>query len=85
MDFTQYAGGEKMKVVANYADAFGNGAQVDYKRGPAYNGGPLADHYRLTCCALYDGGYVYHVSVHETQADAEEKLHSFSCGTFKKL
>lgn len=74
-----------MQVVANYADDFGNGARLDYKRGPAYKGGPLSDCYRLTCCALYDGGYVYHVSVHETQADAENELHGFSCGTFKKL
>lgn len=74
-----------MTVIANYADDFGNGAQLDYKRGPAYKGGPLSDCYRLTCRALYDGGYVYHVSVHETQADAENKLHEMSCGTFKKL
>ena len=74
-----------MKVVAQYADSFGNAAKVDYKRGPAYKGGPLSDCYRLTCCALYDGGYIYHVSVHETQADAENELKKMSCGTFKKL
>lgn len=74
-----------MKALANYADDFGNAATLDCSRGPAYKGGPIADHYRLTCRALYDGGYVYHVSVHETRADAENELHRLSCGTFKRL
>jgi hypothetical protein len=41
--------------------------------------------FRLWITADYDGDFLYHVSVHETEKDALKKLKSFSCGTFKKV
>lgn len=74
-----------MTYIGIYRDDFGNAADIDYSVAHAYKGGPMTDHYRLTCRAVYDNNYVYHVSVHETQADAENELRKMSCGTFRRI
>ena len=68
-----------------FRDNFGNAAEIDFHRGPAYQGGPSADHYRVTVRAAYDSDFVYHVSVYETLPDAQRDLMRLSCGTFKRI
>jgi hypothetical protein len=40
--------------------------------------------YTLSLYAMYGSNMLYHLSTHETIEDAENKLKTFSLGTFKK-
>lgn len=69
-----------------YKDDFGNTAKIEQVKLFAYRGATeKTNSFRLWITADYDGGFLYHVSVHETEKDALKKLESFSCGTFKKV
>lgn len=71
-------------TIAIYHDDFHNTARIEKGRGPAYYKGPVCDKYRLILSADYDNNEIYYVSTYETKADAEHKLSTFSCGTFRK-
>ncbi len=69
-----------------FVDNFGNRATIDVRdRLPYKDATRTQPHYRLSCYADYDGGYLYHVSVHECEVDAIGRLSAFSCGTFKEI
>lgn len=68
-----------------YKDDFGNTAIIEEVEILAYKGAQHRNKgFRLKITADYDNGFLYHVSVHETEADALHKLEVFSLGTFKE-
>lgn len=69
-----------------YKDDFGNTAKIEKVKLFAYRGATEKENgFRLWITSDYDSGFLYHVSVYETEKDALKKLESFSCGTFKKV
>ena len=63
-----------------YFDNFGNKAEIEKVKILPYNGADKkVNGYRLTLSAMYDDDFVYHVSVHESLAEAENKMRTFSC------
>lgn len=69
-----------------YKDDFGNRATIKRKYILPYRGAAGKEPaYILTCYSEYDNDLIYHVTVHESKAEAEEQLKEFSCGTFKAV
>lgn len=70
-----------------YKDEFRNSATIEkILNHPAFYGDTTKDPmYRLTLSADYDGGFMYHVSVYDSEKDAEDALSTFSCGTFRMI
>lgn len=74
-----------MESKHEYFDNFGNMAVIYQKAIVPYKGSEVKRGWILDCYAMYDNGFHYHRSVHDSKAAAEEKLQEFSCGTFKEI
>lgn len=62
-------------------DAFGNTATICPKSIlPSREAKQYKTAYVLTLSADYDNNFVYHVSVHESEDVAIERMQEFSCG-----
>ena len=69
-----------------YKDDFGNSAVIQEKFLLPFKGSQYKEKaFVLSLYSDYDGGFMYHRSVHESLTQAEEKLGTFSCGTFKEV
>lgn len=69
-----------------YKDDFKNTAFITEEEiYPYYGASKRVKAYKLELSSDYDDDFTYHVSVHETLAEAEKKLSKMSCGTFKKM
>ena len=67
-----------------YQDDFNNKAIIQTKKILPYDGAKEKETaFILKCYSLHDN-FMYFLSVYETLEDAEQKLATFSCGTFKK-
>ena len=68
-----------------YKDDFNNKAIIQTNRVLLYGGAQEKETaFILKCYSLHDNS-MYFLSVYETLEDAEQKLATFSCGTFKQV
>lgn len=67
-----------------FGDSFGNTAKIEEVEILPYKGAEKKQKgYRLSLTADYDNGFLYHVSVHETEAEAMAEMRKYSCDTWK--
>lgn len=68
-----------------YKDNFNNKAIIQTKKILPFDGAKKKETaYFLKCYSFRDDS-MYYLSVFETLEDAEQKLATFSCGTFKQV
>ena len=69
-----------------YKDEYGNRATIQEKFLLPFMGSQYKEKaFVLSVYSDYDDGFMYHRSVHESLMQAEKKLGTFSCGTFKEV
>lgn len=69
-----------------YKDNFGNTATIEGVMIFPYKGARKKENgFRLSIKSDYDNNFLYHVSVHETEKEAELKMREFSCNTWKEI
>ena len=68
-----------------YKDKFHNTAIIEkVSILPYYGAERKQNGFRLVLKSDYDNEFIYHVSVHETFADAYKQMNCFSCGEWHK-